>query len=609
MAAFVGHLTSQIGVGYRAGAEARSTDTGLARARLITALLNGGADDEVETQAAIAGWEVPDSVTVIAVESRSDEPLTAEALGPEALTRPGREPQPVVCATADADDVVAAIRAAVPKTRIAVCWPVPRADAPVAWTWANRALDLVTAKVIPARPVIDCVRFRTEIWLHAEPVLRRQARAGACCSRCSGRPRTPARSCPRRCSCGWRRVTARRRSRPSSACTRRRSATGGSGSTSLFGESLHDPDFVIQTHPAAQGERAAVDRRRPERLPALSRAGGWLMSPETVVCVLIAALPALFAYATPLSLWFTRARARAAGVFLDDRTALTVGPRVDTVLLDRWGTVTTGQAPRRQRRARRARSRAQPAVVRRRARPRRRRSGQPGHRPALRARQSSARCSSTRTAASAARSTGTRSGSAGRTGSAWPRATTSASPSGSRSMPARSATSPWPTTCGPPLPTAYDACWPTASSRSSSPRTPSATPGRLAETCGIDRWYAESPLDARERLVSDYRGRGRVVAVASPSGSASADLTFSASAPESPQVRGIRLTDLDVGRIATALGLVRAAAHRTTRSRRTGLVLGVLGIGLAAANLLPLPAAIGFLVGACALVTLVAARG
>jgi DNA-binding PucR family transcriptional regulator len=28
--------------------------------------------------------------------------------------------------------------------------------------------------VIPARPVIECVRFRTEIWLHAEPVLRRQ---------------------------------------------------------------------------------------------------------------------------------------------------------------------------------------------------------------------------------------------------------------------------------------------------------------------------------------------------------------------------------------------------------------------------------------------------
>lgn len=245
VAAFVGHLTAQISIGYQAGAEARSTDTGLARARLIAALLTGGDDDEVETQAAIAGWEVPDSVTVIAVEVEAGRPLGPDALGPEALTRPGREPQPVVCATADADDVVAAVRAAAPQTRIAVCWPVPRADAPVAWTWANRALDLVQAKVIPARPVIECVRFRTEIWLHAEPVLRRQLAqellqplfgetensreilsetllvwletrdsAPAIAARLGVHPQTV--------RYRWKRINE------------------------LFGDSLHDPDFVIQ---------------------------------------------------------------------------------------------------------------------------------------------------------------------------------------------------------------------------------------------------------------------------------------------------------------------------------------------------------------------------
>lgn len=243
--AFVGHLTAQISIGYRAGAEARSTDTGLARARLIAALLSGGDDDEVETQAAIAGWEVPASVTVIAADVEAGRPLVADALVPEALTRPGREPQPVVCATSDADDVVAAIRAAAPETRIAVCWPVPRADAPVAWTWATRALELVRAKVIPARPVIDCVRFRTEIWLHAEPVLRRQLAqellqplfsetensreilsetllvwletrdsAPAIAARLGVHPQTV--------RYRWKRINE------------------------LFGDSLHDPDFVIQ---------------------------------------------------------------------------------------------------------------------------------------------------------------------------------------------------------------------------------------------------------------------------------------------------------------------------------------------------------------------------
>jgi hypothetical protein len=171
---FVGQLSEQIALGHRAGAKARSTDTGLARARLLAALLSDGDDDEVETQAAIAGWEVPDQVTVIAVETGADEVLRGDALGAKALTRTGRVPQPVVCATADAEDVVAAIRRTAPQARASVCWPVPRGDASAAWTWATRALSLVEARVIPARPVIECVRFRTEIWLHAEPVLRRQ---------------------------------------------------------------------------------------------------------------------------------------------------------------------------------------------------------------------------------------------------------------------------------------------------------------------------------------------------------------------------------------------------------------------------------------------------
>jgi len=170
---FATHLTRQVEVGYQAGAQARSSDTGLARIRLLTALLAGADDDEIEAQAAVAGWEVPESLTLIAVDTGDEGALPAEAC-PAALTRPGRSPQPVICATADVEQTVAALRAALPHTRAAVCWPGPREDAPDAWTWATRALDLVRARVIPARPVIDCTMFRTEIWLHAEPVLRRQ---------------------------------------------------------------------------------------------------------------------------------------------------------------------------------------------------------------------------------------------------------------------------------------------------------------------------------------------------------------------------------------------------------------------------------------------------
>lgn len=242
--AFVAHLTAQVSVGYRAGAEARNTDTGLARTRLLAALL-AAEDEEVEIQAGIAAWEVPEEITVMALETPAEEPVTGDALGPEALTRPGREPQPVVCATADADDVVAAIKEVAPNARVAVCWPVPRSDAPAAWTWATRAMELVAARVIPSRPVIDCVRFRTEIWLHAEPVLRRQLAqellqplfgetensreilsetllvwletrdsAPAIAARLGVHPQTV--------RYRWKRINE------------------------LFGDSLHDPDFVIQ---------------------------------------------------------------------------------------------------------------------------------------------------------------------------------------------------------------------------------------------------------------------------------------------------------------------------------------------------------------------------
>ncbi|WP_408898322.1 helix-turn-helix domain-containing protein [Nocardioides sp. R1-1] len=242
---FVAQLTEQVRVGYRAGAEARSTDTGLARARLLAALLSGADDDEVEAQAAIAGWEVPEQLTVIAVDTAGEGAPTPDALGPKALTRPGRTPQPVVCATADADEVVAALRRSAPKARASVCWPVPRGDATAAWTWATRALALVEARVIPARPVIECVRFRTEIWLHAEPVLRRQLAqellqplfnetensreilsetllvwletrdsAPAIAARLGVHPQTV--------RYRWKRINE------------------------LFGDSLHDPDFVIQ---------------------------------------------------------------------------------------------------------------------------------------------------------------------------------------------------------------------------------------------------------------------------------------------------------------------------------------------------------------------------
>ncbi|MCL2542286.1 MAG: helix-turn-helix domain-containing protein [Nocardioidaceae bacterium] len=171
---YVEHLTHQVDLGFEAGSEARDQDAGVARARLVDRLLGGAEQGEVEQQAAIAGWEVPDELTVMVVEIGERQRIARDALDDVALTRRRPTGQVVICPADQADTVTEQVRDAVPEARVVVCWPVPPGDVAAAWRWVNRALGLVRAKVIPARPVIHCRRHRTEIWLHAEPVMRRQ---------------------------------------------------------------------------------------------------------------------------------------------------------------------------------------------------------------------------------------------------------------------------------------------------------------------------------------------------------------------------------------------------------------------------------------------------
>jgi len=174
MTSYVEHLTSQVSKGFEAGTEARDQDNDVARARLIDRMLSGASANEVEVQAALGEWSLPEKVTVMAVELGDAEHISASALSEVALTRRRRPTQVVICPPSATTTVTKEVRVAAPKARVSICWPVPPADVPAAWRWANRALALVNARVIPAKPVIDCLAYRTEIWLHAEPVMRRQ---------------------------------------------------------------------------------------------------------------------------------------------------------------------------------------------------------------------------------------------------------------------------------------------------------------------------------------------------------------------------------------------------------------------------------------------------
>ncbi|WP_408898321.1 HAD family hydrolase [Nocardioides sp. R1-1] len=323
------------------------------------------------------------------------------------------------------------------------------------------------------------------------------------------------------------------------------------------------------------------------------------MTAVLVACVLLAALPAAFAYAAPVALWVARARGRAAGIFLEDRAALAVGPRVDEVLLDRWGTVTTG----------RLRVVAVEPVEPDHERNLRWFAGALGHAADDPVGQAIARLSSRGKLSQVRQHDGR-----GISGSVDRHPVRLGRPDW-LGMEARDGAG---VTVGVQVdsrPIGYirvgDDVRPHAAQDVDRLRAQGIEPvlvsedterntRGLAEACGIEAWYADRPADSRAELVAQRRGDGRVVAVASPTPTAGADLVLTDAAAATG---GIRLADLDVGRVATALALTRSAARAASRSRRTGLALAALGVALAASGVLSLPLAAGYAMVACAAVT------
>jgi cation transport ATPase len=320
------------------------------------------------------------------------------------------------------------------------------------------------------------------------------------------------------------------------------------------------------------------------------------MTPALVACVLLAALPAVFAYAVPVARWVVRARGRAAGVFLDDRAALVVGPRVDTVLLDRWGTVTTGQL----------RVVALDPVEPDHERNLRWFAGALGHAAEDPVGQAIARLSSRGKLSQVERH-----GSRGISGSVDRHPVRLGRPEW-LGMAARDEAG---VTLGVQVdsrPIGYitvaDDVRPHAAEDVARLRADGVEPvlvsedserntRGLAEACGIAQWYADRPADARAGLVGERRGSGHVVAVAGRAPAPDADLVLTDVADAT---HGIRLADLDVGRVATALALTRSAARAATRARRTGLGVGLVGVALSATGVLALPLAVAWAVLGCA---------
>ncbi|KRF19050.1 hypothetical protein ASG90_03990 [Nocardioides sp. Soil797] len=171
----IDHLAEQTRLGHVGATRVRERDPALASAKLLDGLIKGSEAENHDEQSSLADWKVPDEVTVFSIRtSRRAAPLELGDLAPLCLL--GSDPSGLVLLTspAYADEVAALLDGTSGVTRVAVAWPVSVTAIPDAYRWTTRTLRLATQGMIRDGRVINCADHRTQIWLHAEPSLRQQ---------------------------------------------------------------------------------------------------------------------------------------------------------------------------------------------------------------------------------------------------------------------------------------------------------------------------------------------------------------------------------------------------------------------------------------------------
>ena len=252
---YVEHLRGQLLAGHSLWKRDPYYDEDSARTRLWELLRPGavgrvsslrplGVDEEtLRETAAQAQWRIPEAVVALAVTFHGEPPTPPAST--DVLTRLDGNRLLVIAPAEIEEQVVGELVGAATDRRVVVSWPVPPAESGSALLWAVRALDLVQLGVIAPTPVGRCVEHATQLWLHAEPSMRRRLcqellepllaetpnsreilsetlliwletrdSAPAIASRLDVHPQTV--------RYRWRRINE------------------------LFGEALHDPEFVIQ---------------------------------------------------------------------------------------------------------------------------------------------------------------------------------------------------------------------------------------------------------------------------------------------------------------------------------------------------------------------------
>lgn len=125
--------------------------------------------------AAAGNWPVPQQLVAVAVHATPGVPLPGTTgLPPSVLGDLRRAPGVLLCPAPLDEQVRLALADAFAGHTIAIGCPVRLVDAAASLRWATRCLELAHCGVLERRPVLDCAEHRALVWLHAEPLLRKQ---------------------------------------------------------------------------------------------------------------------------------------------------------------------------------------------------------------------------------------------------------------------------------------------------------------------------------------------------------------------------------------------------------------------------------------------------
>jgi len=120
-------------------------------------------------------WPVPQRVVAVVVQRAPHLPLPAAGRLPAGtLADLRRWPALLLCPAPLTAEVRAELAGVFAGHTVAFGCPVGLVEAAASLRWAERCLELAGTGVLQRRPVLDCAEHMAVLWLHAEPLLRRQ---------------------------------------------------------------------------------------------------------------------------------------------------------------------------------------------------------------------------------------------------------------------------------------------------------------------------------------------------------------------------------------------------------------------------------------------------